>query len=86
MSPRQTLCALLTEQREYEEATIVYRYDLRLFPRNIWSLVGLRRCLKGKLDSLGQGSGQCEKSQQTEQRKALETELAQARAVFVLLV
>lgn len=46
MSPRQTLGALLAEQGEIEEAVGVYRQDLHLFPNNIWSLVGLRRCLR----------------------------------------
>ena len=45
MSPRQTLGALLTEKGEFKEAADVYRQDLHLFPRNIWSLTGLRRCL-----------------------------------------
>ena len=47
ISPRQTLAALLTEQRKFQEAEIVYKEDLEMFPKNIWSLTGLLICHKG---------------------------------------
>ena len=47
ISPRQTLAALLTEQHKFREAEIVYREDLKIFPKNIWSLTGLKICLEG---------------------------------------
>uniref|UniRef100_A0A7S2MLL9 ER membrane protein complex subunit 2 n=1 Tax=Haptolina brevifila TaxID=156173 RepID=A0A7S2MLL9_9EUKA len=46
ISVRQTLGALLTEQRQYTRAITLYDEDLTLFPRNPWSLAGLKRCLE----------------------------------------
>ena len=45
MSPRQTYGALLAEKGHYRRAIAVYDADLALFPKNIWSLAGLRLCL-----------------------------------------
>jgi len=41
MSPRHTLGALLTEQKQYERAVAVYECDLIQFPNNPWSLSGV---------------------------------------------
>lgn len=43
---RHALAALLLEQNECVRAEEVYRADLRRFPKNVWSLVGLRDCLR----------------------------------------
>ena len=51
MPPRQTLGALLTEQRQYERAIGVYEEDLALFPRNPWALAGLKRCYAATADA-----------------------------------
>ena len=45
MSTRQTMGALLTEQKRYDRAMELYEEDLTLFPRNPWALAGLKRCL-----------------------------------------
>lgn len=50
MSPRQTLGALLAESGEYARAAAVYEADLQIFPKNVWSLAGLKLCLS-KSDS-----------------------------------
>ena len=57
MSPRQTLGALLTEQGRAGEAIRVYEEDLVLFPKNIWSLTGLKICLTGG-EAGGEGGGE----------------------------
>ncbi|MEP1209290.1 MAG: hypothetical protein ABJM29_05670 [Rhizobiaceae bacterium] len=53
--PRHALAALLSEQRQYEEAEAVYRADLGLdgvlqrcaqHPDNVWALHGLVECLR----------------------------------------
>lgn len=41
---RQTLGALLAEQGHYHEAIKAYQEDLSLYPRNVWSLTGLKAC------------------------------------------
>ena len=46
MSPRQTYGALLAERRLYARARDVYDADLAIFPKNVWSLTGLRKCLR----------------------------------------
>ena len=43
---RHALAALLSEQGLWQEAIDVYKQDLKLHPKNIWALVGLRDCLK----------------------------------------
>ena len=50
MSPRQTHGALLAEQRHFRAAVPVYDADLELFPTNVWSLAGLRLCLRELAD------------------------------------
>lgn len=45
MSPRQTYGALLEEAGHYERAIAVYDADLEVFPKNVWSLAGLKLCL-----------------------------------------
>jgi tetratricopeptide (TPR) repeat protein len=47
MSPRHTLGALLTEQKRFDQALIVYQEDLKVFPRNPWSLNGVQLCYDG---------------------------------------
>jgi tetratricopeptide (TPR) repeat protein len=49
---RHALGGLLLEQGCVEEATEVFRKDLKYHPRNPWALVGLIRCLK-------RGGGSC---------------------------
>ena len=48
---RHALAALLLEQGEVVKAIVVYRQDLIIHPKNIWSLVGLRDCLLHRMDS-----------------------------------
>ena len=55
MSPRQTLGALLAEAGECERAVAIYAADLEIFPRNVWSLAGLQRCLER--GAAGDGGG-----------------------------
>ena len=43
---RHSLGGLLFEQGFVEEATKLFREDLKLHPKNPWSLLGLIRCLK----------------------------------------
>ncbi|KAL1526830.1 hypothetical protein AB1Y20_015522 [Prymnesium parvum] len=45
MSPRQTFGALLAEQQQYDRAISIFDEDLVLFPKNPWSLAGLKICL-----------------------------------------
>ncbi|MHC4136937.1 MAG: tetratricopeptide repeat protein [Planctomycetota bacterium] len=44
---RHALGALLTEQRRYAEAMVVYEANLERYPENGWALHGLAECLKG---------------------------------------
>ena len=44
---RHALGALLTEQKRYEEAIMVYEANLARYPENGWALHGLSECLKG---------------------------------------
>jgi tetratricopeptide (TPR) repeat protein len=44
---RHALGALLTEQRRYAEAVVVYEANLERYPENGWALHGLAECLKG---------------------------------------
>jgi tetratricopeptide (TPR) repeat protein len=44
---RHALGALLTEQRRYVEAEVVYRANLARYPENGWALHGLAECLRG---------------------------------------
>jgi len=44
---RHALGALLTEQKRYEEAIVVYEANLARYPENGWALHGLSECLKG---------------------------------------
>lgn len=46
MSPRQTLGALLAERGHHARAVGVYERDLKIFPKNVWSLAGLATCLR----------------------------------------
>jgi len=48
MPPRQTYAALLAEQGRLERAARLYEEDLGTFPKNVWSLAGLRLCLAGE--------------------------------------
>ena len=50
MSPRQTYGALLAEQKLYTLARDVYDADLAIFPKNVWSLTGLRNILRALRD------------------------------------
>jgi tetratricopeptide (TPR) repeat protein len=43
---RHALGGLLLEQGHVDEATAVFRDDLKIHPNNPWALVGLIRCLK----------------------------------------
>jgi tetratricopeptide (TPR) repeat protein len=43
---RHTLGAVLMRAGDYSRAEDVYREDLRRYPENVWSLVGLRRALQ----------------------------------------
>ena len=43
---RHILGALLLEQGEVEEATAVYRADIKLWKDNMWGLLGLKLCLE----------------------------------------
>lgn len=43
---RHALGALLTEQGHYEEASDVYRADLKRYPENGWALHGLAECTR----------------------------------------
>lgn len=54
MPTRHALGALLAEQGHFEEAEFVYRKDLEIYPKNIWSLNGLYECLikLGKSDDI----------------------------------
>ena len=49
--PRQTLGALLLEQDRASEAEAVYLEDLRQYPKNGWSLLGLTQSLEAQGDS-----------------------------------
>jgi tetratricopeptide (TPR) repeat protein len=49
--PRQTLGALLLEQDRASEAEAVYLEDLRQYPKNGWSLLGLTQGLEAQGDS-----------------------------------
>ncbi len=46
--PRQTLGALLLKEDRAEEAEAVYREDLRQYPKNGWSLLGLAQSLEAQ--------------------------------------
>jgi len=46
--------ALLAEQEHFEEAEKVYREDLRRYPLNVWSLVGLDDCVRAQGKKLGE--------------------------------
>jgi tetratricopeptide (TPR) repeat protein len=48
MPVRHTLGALLVTAGRFEEAETVYRQDLRRFPENGWSLLGLSQALEGR--------------------------------------
>ncbi|GAB5356277.1 hypothetical protein AAMO2058_000276600 [Amorphochlora amoebiformis] len=48
MPTRHTLGALLSEQKHYEEAEKAFQEDLKKYPENIWSLVGLKNCMEGQ--------------------------------------
>ena len=52
---RHALAALLLEQGEVVKAIVVYRQDLIIHPKNIWSLVGLRDCLLHRMDAIEDG-------------------------------
>lgn len=43
---RQTLAALLTEQKKYAQAKTYAEEDLIKWPHNVWSSVTLNTCLK----------------------------------------
>ena len=49
--PRQALGALLLEQDRPSEAEVVYLEDLRQYPKNGWSLLGLAQSLEAQGDS-----------------------------------
>jgi tetratricopeptide (TPR) repeat protein len=57
---RHALGALLLEQGHVDEATSVYREDLRRHPHNGWSLHGLAECLQKKGDVAGARKAQAE--------------------------
>ncbi|CAN0220162.1 unnamed protein product, partial [Ectocarpus sp. 4 AP-2014] len=42
---RHALGALLLEQDHIQEATEVFRADLKMYPSNMWGLLGLSQCL-----------------------------------------
>jgi len=44
MPVRHSLGALLTEQKKFDEAEIVYKRDLEIHPENGWALKGLSTC------------------------------------------
>ncbi|MCC6679167.1 MAG: hypothetical protein IT436_18735 [Phycisphaerales bacterium] len=45
---RHTLGAVLVSQQRYSEAEAVYREDLRIWPDNAWSLLGLKQCAEAQ--------------------------------------
>lgn len=45
---RHTLGAVLVSQRRYAEAEAVYRDDLKAWPENAWSLLGLKQCAQAQ--------------------------------------
>jgi hypothetical protein len=49
--PRQSLGALLLDQKRPSDAEGVYLEDLRQYPKNGWSLLGLTQSLEAQGDS-----------------------------------
>lgn len=78
---RHALGGLLLKQGQVEEATSVYRADLKRLPNNPWSLIGLIRCLKEKVN---QQHRPCAASSEEEKAEVndLEEELKELQLAF----
>jgi tetratricopeptide (TPR) repeat protein len=80
---RHALGGLLLEQGHVEEATSVFRSDLKRYPKNPFGLVGLIRCLKAASNGTGaccsSNGAEAKSSHLEDEIKTLEKELAEQR-------
>jgi len=69
---RHALGALLLKQEFFEEAEDVFRVDLTRHPNNPWALVGLKACLKHKIET----------AEEEKEKKSFEKEYEKIQIAF----
>ncbi|UFH52759.1 hypothetical protein [Spirosoma sp. KNUC1025] len=76
---RHHLGAVLLEARRWQEATLVFKEDLRILPRNGWALYGLYKARQGQGDSVGANLA---KSQFDQAWRWADTKLVSSRFMY----